>query len=255
MPLKRQFVREFDKVYAVSEEGCKSLAESYGFEQHQLEVARLGVALPPDLAASSDDSVVRIVSVSFCEPVKRIDRIVRAVRSACESDPGTRFEWMHIGGGTLQGQLEALAAKLLDPLPNADYTFAGSMPNEQVLSFYATSPVDVFVNCSDSEGIPVSIMEAMARGIPAVAPAIGGIPELIDAGCGALLPPGFTANDVASAIGRLIGTDRQQYRSAARQRVKDRFDAHSNFDTFVLALKRLHECATVDSGPVVRHRG
>ena len=65
--------------------------------------------------------------------------------------------------------------------------FHGEFSKEQIITFLEHTRVDVLVNCSENEGIPVSIMEGFAAGIPAIAFNIGGIPEIIEHGKNGLL--------------------------------------------------------------------
>ena len=60
----------------------------------------------------------------------------------------------------------------------------GQTANDELLEFYASHRVDVFVNVSSSEGVPVSIMEAIAHDIPVVATAVGGTPEIVSPALG-----------------------------------------------------------------------
>lgn len=254
MPLKRQFVDDFEVVYSIAEQGRRYLAKKYGFQPHKLRVSRLGVAIPEHITVPSVDDVIRVVSVSLCVAIKRIDKIIDAIRLACESEPSKRFDWIHVGDGSLREQIESRARELLGPLRNVSYQFIGDMPNEAVLSFYATNAVDVFINCSESEGIPVSIMEAMACGIPAIAPDVGGISELVDTECGVLLPACFTSADVVSGFARLTGADKQRFRSAARLRVVEHYSADTNFDAFIDNIRRLRQgAARSDDLPPLPH--
>lgn len=85
---------------------------------------------------------------------------------------------------------------------------------------------DVFVCSSRSEGMPVSILEAMAVGLPVVASAVGGVPELVDHGhTGLLVGPG-TVDALTDALGQLIGDRelRERMGRAGRTVAEQRYD-------------------------------
>jgi len=238
MPLKRQFQKDFDALYAISEQGRQYLNRTYGFHAATTKKRLLGVAVPKQLSVASTDNVVRLVSVSFCTKVKRVDRIINALKIAAEKDTGRNFEWVHIGDGPLLTALRAKAEESLGKLPNVNYRFLGALTNSKVLDFFVDNPVDIFINCSEYEGIPVSIMEAMAHGVPAMAPAVGGIPELIDNDCGILLSTVPTENEMASGITQLLDRSKE-YRLNARNKIIKNFNAHENFSSFVGEIKNM----------------
>lgn len=106
---------------------------------------------------------------------------------------------------------------------------------------------DVFVCSSRSEGMPVSILEAMAAGLPVVASAVGGVPELVaDGRTGILVEPGAVA-PLADALARLIGNRglRERLGQAGREVVKERYD----LPRFRRAHLELYERLLGERGP------
>jgi glycosyltransferase involved in cell wall biosynthesis len=96
--------------------------------------------------------------------------------------------------------------------------------HDAVRDFYLTQPVDVFVNASTTEGVPVSIMEAMSFGVPVVATDVGGTGELVNSRNGALLVPNPTPAEIADAILRTVH-DRAAKSRATLDTFDDRIDA------------------------------
>jgi glycosyltransferase involved in cell wall biosynthesis len=85
----------------------------------------------------------------------------------------------------------------------------------------------IFALPSRNEGLPMSVLEAMARGLPAIATPVGGLPELIADGVNGLLVPPGDVEALASAILRLADDPalRQRLGTAARQTILDRYSA------------------------------
>lgn len=106
--------------------------------------------------------------------------------------------------------------------------FTGALNQEQVRAQYASA--DAFALASFAEGIPVVLMEAMACGLPVVAPRITGIPELIrDGEDGLLVAPG-NCQQLAAALLRLLHDSalRQRLGANGRQRVSAEYQLQRN---------------------------
>jgi len=106
---------------------------------------------------------------------------------------------------------------------------------------------DVFVLSSDYEGNPLSVLEAMAAGLPVISTAVGGVPELVQDGATGLLVPAGDAHALAEAIVQM-GRDpmrRAVIGDAARQTALQRFDVRVMSRAYAALYQQLlHACAT-----------
>jgi len=237
MPLKRQFVDGYDAIFVLSCEARDYLRQTYDAPPESIRISPLGVPLAGTLARPSPAGCLHVLSVSSCAPVKRLDRIVDALELLARRHPDVYVGWTHIGAGPLLEETRALAQQKLAGLANVACTFAGELPNHAVKAYYRSVPVDVLVNASESEGVPVSIMEAMSAGVPAVAPDVGGIASLVSDRCGALLSATPDAREIADAMERVAFADgRDSRRAHARQAIESGFDAARNYRDFVASV-------------------
>lgn len=233
MPLKRNFIKELDAVYAICQQGKDYMEYVYKMHPEKVLVSRLGVPLPCGLAQPSSDGCLNVVSVSFCVPVKRIDKIIKALSYVSNWRKNLKIKWTHIGDGPLLPDLKLLAQEVFFE-KNIKFNFLGSLPNSQVRSFFLNEPTDLFLNSSEAEGIPVSIMEAMACGIPAIAPDVGGISELIPLEFETMLPGKFEPKELALLIDKtLLKSKDGIFRSAFKKEIKSKFNADVNYMEFV----------------------
>ncbi len=141
-----------------------------------------------------------LISCSGLIPLKRVSLILDALTLL----PAERaVDWHLLGDGELRADLEKQAQALQTAHPNIRCTFHGHVPNPGLAETYREAKAQLFITTSESEGLPVSIMEAYSMGIPVIATAVGGIPEILEDGqSGFLLPANPTAADVAGALER-----------------------------------------------------
>lgn len=242
MPLKRQFIQGYDRIFVLSQEAKSYLQDVYGASPGHVQVSPLGVPLPRSLSPPSPSGHLHIISVSFCVPVKRLDRIIEALDVFATQHQRIAIAWTHIGAGPLFEQTKALAEARLLGHKNLTFQFFGDMPNQAIKEYYPVTPIDVLVNTSESEGMPVSIMEAMSAGVPAIAPDVGGMSSLVSNQCGALLSQHPSAQEIADAIHRVaLGEARGALRINARSVIEERFNSITNYTRFisdVLAIGR-----------------
>ncbi len=172
---------------------------------------------------------INIISCSTLNAVKRINLIIETLKSIT-----TSINWTHIGTGPLEDEIKQQAESLSS---NIDYNFLGYFDNEKVLGYYKTnkSKIDLFVNLSSTEGIPVSIMEAMSFGIPCIATNVGGTSELVDNSNGYLIDNDDVVNKTIFSIKKYIASDKitiAKLRKAAQAKIEREFILKNNTKRF-----------------------
>lgn len=241
-PYRVEQLTALDRVFPISESGKKDLLEHYVDAVPELEkkliVARLGITKPTDqMNPENRTDVKTVVSCSNVIPLKRLDLLVDALSVIKEH----RIHWVHFGDGSDMGMIQKLAAEKLRDNVTAD--FRGFIPKQDILKYYTDNPVDVFVNCSDAEGIPVSVMEAMAYGIPPVTRDVGGMTELVDDTCGILLHGNVNGKALADAIHRVLNMDKVSYQTLqanAYDKYRRFFSAEQNYMGFFGMITKEH---------------
>jgi glycosyltransferase involved in cell wall biosynthesis len=175
-----------------------------------------------------------VVCVARLVPVKNLGLLLEACGRL--RDRGRSFRCAIVGDGRSRGELVELRDRLrLGRIVD----LVGAAPQREVLAWWRRASVATLT--SDSEGMPVSLMEAGACGVPAVATAVGGAAEVVENGVtGLLAPPGGVAA-VAAGLDRLLGDQAFAARlgAAARRRVVERFSLERQVDGLVSLWSRL----------------
>lgn len=245
LPFRPLFASQLDRVAFISEHGRSYFAHRWSAPPERLILARLGVSSAPARSIASygaDRSrPLEIVSCSFAVSVKRIPLMLETIRLLAQGQPATRVRWTHLGDGPMLPDLKKRIAVLREP--NLEVRLVGHVDPSAVIEHYVSNPVDVFLNTSENEGVPVSMMEAMSCGIPVVGPLVGGVPEIVSGSNGALVPVTGTANDFARAVLSCVEKveSHQLLREGAFARWAAEYRADNNFSRFFEALKVLHD--------------
>ena len=191
-----------------------------GADESSWVVLRLGIELPPprDGPPTPSDPPVVLFAARF-GPEKRHATLLDAVAALAQD--GVRLELWLAGAGPLRPDCERRASDLgLD----STVRFFGYVRNAEILGWLDKGRVDVVALPSDWEGVPVSLIESLAYGVPAVASDVGGVAELIGDGCGLLVPAGDPVA-LADGIRRLVRSPqlREDVSRAGRERVEHEF--------------------------------
>ena len=234
MPLQREILGSAAAVYPVSLQGADYLRNRFPAVASKISVRHLGIVGADHVTPPSSDGVVRIVTCSSLTAVKRPSLIAQIVAEV--GNVSSAVQWDHFGSGPLESEVRSTAARFP---PSIRWTLHGRVPNERVLEHFATRPVDVFLNASSSEGVPVSIMEATSAGVPIVAPNIGGIGEIVDDRNGRLFERDAAPAQVAALIMETIAAFDGADRSTIRDAWDTKFSAKSNYEAFANELARM----------------
>jgi glycosyltransferase involved in cell wall biosynthesis/cellulose synthase/poly-beta-1,6-N-acetylglucosamine synthase-like glycosyltransferase len=222
---------------SVSEQ-ASAISRAEGAPSHRVRVIRNGIDLGRHDSASKRDSLrSRVVAVGRLTPVKDLQTLLHAARILADTDPAFRLDI--VGDGPSRVALERLRRELQ---LERHVTFHGA--REDVRAVLAEA--QLFVQSSLSEGISLTLLEAMAAGVPIVATRVGGTPEVVDHGVTGLLVAPSDPKWLAAAMLTILN-DRalaQRMSEAARARAERYF----NVRLMAASYESLYEEAAARSG-------
>jgi colanic acid/amylovoran biosynthesis glycosyltransferase len=179
---------------------------------------------------------LQIICVASLEPVKGHRYLIEACARLAER--GIDWYCHLVGDGPMR---HALEVQIERAGLQSRVRWHGPQPRAAVAKLLAAADVAVLASHPTSdgrrEGIPVALMEAMSSGLPVVATAISGIPELVEAGVTGLLVPSGDAEAMATALARLARDPelRRRMGQAGREKVVRSFDQEAT----AIELRRL----------------
>ncbi|HEV3154839.1 MAG TPA: glycosyltransferase family 4 protein [Candidatus Baltobacteraceae bacterium] len=200
------FVRSAQFIRTISERGRQLVLRAFGSaERPEVRVIHLGVETPTIACGSgvSEENALRIACIATLTPVKGHATLLKALRELKEL--GTAVRCTLIGNGPLRPTIEHAIdkhglGKMVEIVPQ--------MPHSDLMKkiyggdFDAVVLTSVDTGSHECEGIPVSLIEAMAAGLPVIATRSGSVPELVDSSSGILVDVD-DAHGVAAAIAAL----------------------------------------------------
>jgi colanic acid/amylovoran biosynthesis glycosyltransferase len=214
MPYRKSLLNKITVAAPSSMAGKEHLLHKYPHVKSKIEVFRCGTVGNGKISEPSSDNILRVVSCSGLSPVKRVHLMIEALQYV-----DFPIKWIHLGDGHLSRELKELTLQLN---VHDRFIFMGMVPTKEVLDFYTNNSVDLFVNTSSSEGLPFSIMEAFAAGIPVMATNVGGTGEIVDGEVGKLLASDITPAGLAENLKAFYNLSREK-KSTLRQNALHRY--------------------------------
>jgi L-malate glycosyltransferase len=241
--LKRRIANMFfghlrGEFFAVSHDLRKHLIAE-GFPAKRMQVNHNGIDVGPIAGAAEraharailgfTDTDTVVGTIARLHPVKDLGVLLRAV-AALETHP--RVKIALVGDGQDRASLEDLARSLSI---SDRVVFAGQRDDAREL----LAALDIFVNCSIIEGISVTVLEAMATGLPVIATRVGGTPEVVVDKISGLLTPSRSPDSVTAALCTLLDNRELagQLGSAARTSATTRFSMSTMLTRYRAAYK------------------
>ena len=259
LPFRHFIHSNLSQIFTISEKGKKYIEETWKVKG-KITVSKLGVKPPPienlleksrisegkeegqfhpsntSIQEGNNKDVFTLISCSNLIPLKRVHLIIEAL-SLLQSE---KIHWVHFGDGPEEKKLKELAHKNLSG--NISYEFKGRVKNIEVLCFYNSIKPQLFINVSSSEGIPVSIMEAMSFGIPCIATNVGGNSEIVNQKNGVLISKDAPINDVKDAILKIVDSSIENqllFKKEAYATWENNYNSETNYKNFIKSIKNL----------------
>ena len=187
IPFRSYINENMDRISFISEQGKDYFIARFPQPDNKF-ISYLGTKNEDHIRKEiREKNEICIASCSNIVEIKRIDLIISTMAHLS----GLNVRWIQLGDGTLLDSMKALAEEKLAGT-TVRYEFLGRAANSEILNIYKKYDVDFLINLSDSEGLPVSVMEAFSMGIPVVARNVGGTAEIADNETGLLLDAEWT---------------------------------------------------------------
>ncbi|MBR5983272.1 MAG: glycosyltransferase [Bacteroidales bacterium] len=235
IPLRNYTLSMIDALFPVSDAGTTYLSAHYPDHSAKIKTRRLGI-LP--IKTSMKESVPETISFVSCSSViklKRVDLILSMIKQYSENHRNINVSWTHFGYGALYNQIK----KACENIPaNMKINLNGFTNSNEIHKLYSENAYDIFVNLSTTEGIPVSIMEALSAGIPAIATDVGGNCEIVCDATGVLVPPNVKYSDFEVATDKII-ENHSTLKSSTIKFFNEYYNAEKNYKEFYKEIQNI----------------
>jgi colanic acid/amylovoran biosynthesis glycosyltransferase len=225
-PFKFFKLRHIDRLFSISTHGKDFLTLNYPQYADKISVSLLGVK-PGVKEENRKQGSFQVITCSRMDHNKRVHLLAKALCSVKYP-----VKWTHFGSGRFLDEVNSLI-KQMPSYVSVD--IRGKSPNKDVIDFYSENPVNLFVNLSLVEGLPVSIMEAMAFGVPILATSVYGTPEAVtDGKNGFLLKKDFSMEELIDKLNYCIENEKALKKMGEESFLmySEKFNAEKNYKAF-----------------------
>jgi glycosyltransferase involved in cell wall biosynthesis len=235
LPYRHYITSQLKAIFSISQDGIEYAKNVWKTSlDSKFHLSRLGINNERPLKKVERDYLL-LVSCSNLIPIKRVHFIAEALQFIADR----RIHWVHIGDGPERQRLEGEVVRLPQ---NISVEFKGRIPNSSIYDYYDELRPDLFINVSSSEGVPVSIMEAMSFGIPVIATNVGGNSEIVNSNNGYQLNADFITEQLTKVIESFLEHPpllKENKQRASFETWKLKYNAEDNYRQFVTTIQDL----------------
>ena len=224
----------FKYIVAVSEDIRSNFIKQYRISESKIVVIHNGIEMCHDISSSKEKEEFVIGSAGRLFPIKDYTLMVQIAKEVLSRTDKVRFELA--GEGPEQDKILRLIQEY-----NIGNRFILRGFIDDVETFY--HGLDIYINTSVHEGFPMSLLEAMACGLPIVAPNVGGIKEMIDDGYQGFLIEGRSPKAYSDKCMELIRNKQtiQTMGAASREKIRKYYSMDSMADKYCQLYKNVLE--------------
>ena len=233
--LREKTLNHISGVYPCSLTGEKYLQHQYQKYCAKISCSYLGSVKIFDglCMPNTDSSKITFFSCSRIVSIKRVPMILSFLGALAKEYAEKQIEWLHIGDGEEKDAVETSINKGLPK--NMAIKLLGAKNNIDVHKFFINNKIDWFISMSESEGLPVSMCEALSYGVPIIATNVGGVSEIVTSEVGVLLSETPTQDEFLNKIKPFLLDEKRNHilRTSAVLRWKNLFNADELRKNFV----------------------
>ncbi len=226
IPFRNLQMESVSKIFTVSKDGLIYLQKNYLGYKNKFHLNHLCIS-DNGVGPFCCEQVFTIVSCSNLIPLKRVNLIAELL---CKTD--FPIKWVHFGNGAEKDNILEIVKKMPSKI---SVELKGHVANADIIKFYQTNSVNVFIHLSQTEGgVTLAIQEAASFGIPLIGTETGGIPEIVNETTGILIPVDFDIIKVSEIINTFPESkyNTLEFRKGVREFWKENFDAEKNYVDF-----------------------
>jgi len=237
-PLRSLMYKYVDHIFPISTIAANTIIRRYPKSINKLNIQRLGVLSIKNSLNILEPGVIKVVSCSGVRSEKRVNLIFKSLNRYCMEHSKSIVQWTHIGGGGID--FENLKQETVFAEQNLNVNILGNLDYDEIYNYYKKNDINIFINLSLREGVPVAIMEALSASMTVLATDVGATSEIVNKEIGVLINKNFSQKDFNNGINYII----YNYYNLSKNTYeiyKNYYNSNNNYIDFYNILNHLNK--------------